>query len=235
MAHYMESKQIDILCVQAFRESRTMSEEEIETIFAHWPYYAAPRPENDSVFRPALFSLYPILDETLVVYPESNSCTLICDIAFKKDTIRIFNNHLQTISLSGVREEVYSNIPDETQEDTTREVFDLLPGNLKENFIKRSKQARILRNIISVSPHPVIVCGDLNDTPSSYVYRTIKGRLRDGFETKGSGYGYTYRYANKLLRIDYILYSDELEGVNYQSPLELSYSRHNPVIVEFRF
>ena len=38
---------------------------------------------------------------------------------------------------------------------------------------------------------PVILCGDFNDTPASYTYRTVKGDLTDGFRDCGSGFGYT--------------------------------------------
>ena len=43
---------------------------------------------------------------------------------------------------------------------------------------------------------------------------------------------YTYRYAKRMLRIDYIFHSPSLKGIAYYSPdLDLC-SDHNPVIME---
>lgn len=109
----------------------------------------------------------------------------------------------------------------------------LLDG-LHQNFIKRATQAEVLKKLINDSPYPTLVCGDFNSLPSSYTYATIKGnKLTDGFQTCGHGYMYTYHYFKHLLRIDYVLHSKELEGVDYFST-ELEYSDHNPVVMRVR-
>ncbi len=45
---------------------------------------------------------------------------------------------------------------------------------------------------------------------------------------------YTYRGVKGLMRIDYILHSQELKGVDYYSP-NYRWSDHNPVIMEMVF
>jgi endonuclease/exonuclease/phosphatase family metal-dependent hydrolase len=74
-------------------------------------------------------------------------------------------------------------------------------------FAMRARQAEILREHIAASPHPVIVCGDFNDTPLSYSYRLMSKGLKDSFMEKGWGLGTTYAGALPALRIDYILCS----------------------------
>ena len=81
---------------------------------------------------------------------------------------------------------------------------------------------------------PTIVCGDFNDTPGSYVYRKVRGNYRDAFEEKGNGFGYTYKGLYRILRIDYILHSEELETLDYESP-DVPWSDHNPVKATLRF
>jgi endonuclease/exonuclease/phosphatase (EEP) superfamily protein YafD len=102
---------------------------------------------------------------------------------------------------------------------------------MNENGVIRARQADRIRVMMDESSYPLIVCGDFNDTPASYTYRKIKGDLEDSFLAAGKGYGYTYRYLRKLLRIDYLFYSPGVfRATRYYSP-DLEYSDHKPVIV----
>ena len=78
---------------------------------------------------------------------------------------------------------------------------------------------------------PIIVCGDFNDVPYSYVYNTMLGDKVDGFTECGSGLMYTFRGGNKKVRIDYIFHEKTLEGVNYYRR-DLTYSDHYPVFMK---
>jgi endonuclease/exonuclease/phosphatase family metal-dependent hydrolase len=69
----------------------------------------------------------------------------------------------------------------------------------------------------------VILCGDLNDVPSSYSYVTIRGKRKDAFLEKGSGLGKTFvsgrsRFLGWLptLRIDFVLLDPEIEVVQFK-------------------
>ena len=63
---------------------------------------------------------------------------------------------------------------------------------LKYAFQKRAQQADQVSRHIQASPYPVIVCGDFNDTPVSYSYRTIRKDLQDAYTGSGRGIGNTY-------------------------------------------
>ena len=60
-----------------------------------------------------------------------------------------------------------------------------------------------------------------------------RDKLLDGFQTGGHGYMYTFKYFKHLLRIDYILHSPELKGLDYFSP-DWEYSDHNPVVMRMK-
>ena len=62
----------------------------------------------------------------------------------------------------------------------------------------------------------MIVCGDFNDTPISYTYRTMSRDLNDAFRKVGRGYSHTYRGFFNMLRIDYVLCSDEFAPLSYE-------------------
>jgi endonuclease/exonuclease/phosphatase family metal-dependent hydrolase len=94
----------------------------------------------------------------------------------------------------------------------------------------RAQQARLIALEISKSPYPVIVCGDFNDTPTSFAYHQIAKDLDDSFIKSGKGMGNTYN--NNLLppiRIDYILYSKIFQSSAF-SVLNAPYSDHFPIM-----
>ena len=98
--------------------------------------------------------------------------------------------------------------------------------------MKRATQTYVISHYAKTSPYPVLLCGDFNSIPSSYTYHHLRKTLKDGFRTAGNGYMYTYRYAKRMLRIDYIFHSPSLKGIEYYSPDLALCSDHNPVIME---
>lgn len=82
---------------------------------------------------------------------------------------------------------------------------------------------------------PVIVAGDLNDWCGSDCLNTLMGDdLKDAWWEGGNGFGWTYFGWHLRLRLDHILYSDELELVDVKV-IDTDISDHKPLVVRFRF
>jgi endonuclease/exonuclease/phosphatase family metal-dependent hydrolase len=76
--------------------------------------------------------------------------------------------------------------------------------------------------------YKMIVCGDFNDTPSSYAYRTVRGDLKDAFMESGNGISTTYAGKIPFQRIDYILHDESFSSYNYKVIKE-TITDHYPV------
>lgn len=235
IARFMEEQGADILCMQEFGSNREFNEDSVKQVLSAWPYYSIPKPtDGTSILQVALFSKFPIQNTVLITHPDSRNCSMQCDINVNGKTIRIFNNHLQTTEVSSNKRILEKELATENTTGTENAIHKLAAG-LEENFVKRAAQAAELHRMITASPYPTLVCGDFNSLPSSYTYRTMKGdKLKDGFQTCGHGYMYTFRYFKKLLRIDYILHTKDFEGLDYFSP-EVDYSDHKPVVMRMKF
>jgi len=175
----------------------------------------------------ANFSKFPMINKGVIKYPHSKNISIFSDIVFKKDTLRIYNNHLQSVRFVKRNIEFLENPDLQSDEETILELRDI-SLRLKNAYIKRAEQADILSEHIQNSPYPVIVCGDFNDTPVSYVYRKIKGDLNDAFTVSGRGLGNTYSGTFPKVRIDYVFYSDDFSVSNFRITKE-EYSDHYPV------
>jgi endonuclease/exonuclease/phosphatase family metal-dependent hydrolase len=129
--------------------------------------------------------------------------------------------HLQSIKLNINR--LFSS--NKTGIDEIEEVS----SRLKTAFIKRAGQVDIMAKHIDVSPYPVIVCGDFNDTPVSYTYNKIRGDRLDTFCEVGRGMPSTYRLSVvPFFRIDYILHDKMIKSLSYKVH-DIDLSDHFPV------
>ena len=118
--------------------------------------------------------------------------------------MRVFNNHLRSTAIKAADNEYITNR--DFISDTAREVkIRSIVSRLRENSILRAAQVDSIADVIADARARCIVCGDFNDTPMSYVYRTMAGGLNDAFSKSGSGYSHTFRGFYNMLRIDYVL------------------------------
>jgi len=187
----------------------------------------------------ATFSKFPIVSKDRITFPESkNNIVAYTNVAIAKDTVRLFNLHLQSIHL-GRQDLKYLkqlSLGDKSKKEEKTDhwkSFNSIVTKLKAAYVKRGNQASILADSIKHSPYPVIVCGDFNDTPTSFAYQTISNKLQDAFLESGLGLGGTYAGPLPSFRIDYILLDPSFE-VRSTEVIRKKYSDHYPVTCEFR-
>ncbi len=101
-------------------------------------------------------------------------------------------------------------------------------SKLKYAFISRALQADEIKDNLANCPNKLIICGDFNDSPTSYAYRTIRGDLKDAFKVSGFGMSRTYIGKMPSFRIDYILHDPGLKSYNYRTHT-LNFSDHKMI------
>jgi endonuclease/exonuclease/phosphatase family metal-dependent hydrolase len=150
------------------------------------------------------------------------------DLELNGTIFRVYNIHLQSVKLSK-EEYVMDNLSPEAYKDTLfLKESKQIARKLKYAFIERSFQAELIRTHIENAAFPVIVCGDLNDTPSSYAYSVTRKGLQDTFLKAGKGFGRTYYGKFPSFRIDYIFASKDFKVKSF-SVFKKKYSDHYPI------
>ncbi len=232
---FINNEGFDIICFQEFftKNSGELTESFIrksldEKYYKHIEYTIENRNYNYGI---ATYSRYPIVNRGVINFQNSSNSTIYTDIKKGNDTIRIFNNHLQSIRFNKNNYSFISNSKILKDDERLKEIKDI-SSRLRDAFIKRASQANIISNYIESSPFPVIVCGDFNDVPVSYTYKTMKTNLNDSFIEAGRGIGTTYMGKFPSFRIDYIFHSEDVECVEFEIH-DVKLSDHYPLKGEF--
>lgn len=223
----------DIVCLQEFAISpkeKYLTEKDVKKIFEKYPYQHIWYKLEQSWAKSgvATFSKFPIINEFNINFDSKFNTMIYSDIVINKDTIRLFNNHLESNRLTerdrDLPLQLKNNFDSENLTGTTRH----LSRKLNAAYKKRAMQADLIADLIKKSPYKVIVCGDFNDVPVSYTYTTIKGKLKDAFSETGLGLGWTLNLSIYKFRLDYVLYDSAYVVDNYKVS-KVNYSDHYPV------
>jgi endonuclease/exonuclease/phosphatase family metal-dependent hydrolase len=233
---FLKAQTPDILCLQEFFASGDPAQEEtaIKTALGgkYYSHLKVLGRGKNRFYGIATFSRYPIIRKGEIIHPGSSSLSIYTDVLIRKDTFRIYNNHLQSFRLRSIERSFIEEMTASDDKETLDEVKSL-SVSLKKGFVMRALQAQVVKDHINRSPYPVIVAGDFNDTPVSYSYRKIRKGLNDSFVNSGYGAGFTYKGNYPPNRIDYILYDNALIN-SYFEIIKVKYSDHYPIVSYFR-
>ena len=223
ISDFIKEQTPDILCIQEFS-----NQNEVDfRIYKH--KYVFIEGKNTKLGQ-AIFSKYPIVNEGVIPFPNSTNNAIYADIKRGKDTIRIYSMHLQSIKITPDVHEIDENIQGVSQDKSKR-----MLRRMSRSFTSQQNQAEIIKKHKADCTYPLIICGDLNNSPFSFVYRSVRGDLNDAFEEAGSGFGSTYSFKYYPARIDYIFTDKKFEVKQFNSFPNFRSSDHFPIVTRLAF
>lgn len=219
----MRRQNVDVLCMQEYNNV-SGEKKNIDSYKEYFPYHATGR--EDMI----IYSRYPIKGSKKILFEDTNNSAMWADIDVKGNKIRVFNVHLETTGINGTQYKIRGMQAKGYEIDDSK-ILQTIFGNYMLGIMFRSTQANLIADEVRASENPVILCGDFNDVPYSYVYNTMLGNMVDGFKECGSGWAQTYRLGHKPVRIDYIFHDEVMKGLSYYKS-ELTYSDHYPIFMK---
>lgn len=233
---FIQTQDAGVVCLQEFLADRKNFRHEPAALaaitankyFYHESYYKTKKKIDGLI----ILTRYPIISKGSIRQGK-RIIGIYTDLQTDKDTIRVYNIHMASIHLD-VEDYIFiSNLKENKEKDNITGKAKGVISKLRIAYLKRSGQVRTLIRHIENSPYPVLLCGDINDTPSSYAYHKLNGILNDAFKESGTGIANTY--AGHILpsfRIDYILHSPDIQTFGYQRH-RVFLSDHFPVTASF--
>lgn len=227
MLQYINNQGADVVCLQevlVYKNPARLTLPALREAMSNYPYtyYDFKRYNSHRQFGNVVFSRYPLTNKNTIRYESQSNISSQCDVQVGDETIRLIVNHLESYGL--VREDLQFD---------TLSMAEIKNSSLVQKLQHagklRHQQAREVKRSIRQSPHPVVVVGDFNAIPLSYVYWKVKFGLRDCFlESSFGKLGNTIKKGPLGIRIDYILCSRELSPIKCEVD-RVRYSDHFPV------
>lgn len=215
-------KKINDLIVQAapdillFQEYYNLEKQQFS-----YPYKYVKTKTKEANIGLAIYSKFPIINQGSLELKNTSNNIIFVDVLRKKDTIRVYNLHLQSLQLNTEKE----NFGQENSEK--------LISRLKEGFIQQATQTEQFLVHEKSWKGKKIIAGDFNNTSYSWVYNQILKDKKDTFIEAGKGFGKTFNYWFPM-RIDFIL-TDKNAIVNQFTSFDEKNSDHFPILTRINW
>lgn len=240
LVDFLKKSDADIICLQEYGfslSSNGHTEQRIrKDLASRYPYYNYLPYSGVQATGIAVFSRYPIREARRIDRSKSYFAAMLYRLNVEGREVALINYHLHSNSIKPADRVFYDNMVEHFEADSIDRIHYNLVRQLGRAYLARTAQCEAIDSVRrTLNPEvPVLICGDMNDTPVSYCYHTIRGDFADSWMERGYGPGITF-YKHKLwFRIDHIFHSRQLQPLDVEVLTKCRYSDHYPVIATFR-
>ena len=176
-------------------------------VFSH---VVIARSTKDRKFGVATWSRWPIVGRSSIEFgTRKNNVCAVTDIAWEGDTVRVFNAHFSSMQFG---QEDYAALEEGMPDAEGRE---RIWGRMSAAYVERVKQVSAVMEAVESSPHPVLLCGDFNDTPTGWTLARCRETLRDSHDVRCLSLDGTWQGPLPGVRIDHVLVSDHWSMIDH--------------------
>ena len=224
--------QPDVLCMQEYAAPKRLALTDSLVLLGYNHYYGAHTARNGTPYGTVVFSRLPITYVTRI-----DSEKLLVELLKESSSggpaqrFRVCCIHMDSYRFNDAdREEIERMRRGEVQESSRRTL-----GKVKETILCHENEwTQRIKPVVTDSSVPMVLAGDLNDIPGSWLYRQIGKELRDTFRDKGFGYSHTYNGGFPQFRIDMLFHNEGLDCLSYRR-IKSDMSDHYPVLTYLEF
>ena len=206
---FVNQESPDILCLQEFSK-------EFSPSFEGYPYNYIQSSTKNGQNGLSILSKYPLYNKGYIPFENSNNSAIYVEIFYKRDTLRIYNLHLESLRIN-FKDTIFTK-------GNSQKFINRVTDVIKKQEVQMAEFEKIEKNNL----HPSIICTDLNNNAFSKIYKGIKNKRIDAFSIAGNGLGATYNLANFPFRIDFIFFDPRMDIIDFNTHT-VNLSDHNPV------
>ncbi len=212
---FVNQESPDILCLQEFSK-------EFSPSFESYPYNYIQSSSKNGQNGLSILSKFPLYNKGFIPFENSNNGAVYAEIFYKRDTLRIYNLHLESLRIN-FKDTLLTRV-------NSQKFINRITDVIKKQEAQMVEFGKIDKNNL----HPSIICTDLNNNAFSKIYKGIKNKRLDAFSIAGNGLGGTYNLANFPFRIDFIFFDPRMEIIDFNT-YNINLSDHNPVSAVLRW
>jgi len=217
----IDENEPDVLCLQEFFPSAKV----YDSLKSRGYTFCFSVHGNQDYTQSVILSRSPILRGSTM----DKKSKFYADIAHGDHRVRVCCVHLDSYQLDSCDREGLRSLSRFKQDSSTYRLVDKLIETTRRHETEWNDE---LLPLVESTQIPLIVAGDFNDQPASYIYQQARKHLDDAFVDQGVGFGTTYHGLFPAFRIDFILHSKRLHTVAYKR-IKSPVSDHYPIIATF--
>lgn len=211
ISSFIQEKSPDIVCFQEYYASELVD-------LSDYKFNYIKGSSKTQKFGQAIFSKHKIIHSGSLDFVDTANNAVYVDVLRGKDTLRIYNIHLQSLKVGKL----------------TKNISDNKEKLLDQISVTNKKQQEQVQQIIEHKAnctYKTILCGDFNNTAFSYSYNQLIADMKDTFVVRGTGFGKTYDAFYFPYRIDFIFSSEAIKIADFETYSE-TYSDHKPIVAK---
>ena len=225
---YLLESGADIICLQ--EANKAFVDRALDSITHYYPYhYRELKADNYMV----CFSKYPIDSAEEIKYPTKSNYTFAYRICVEKDTLLVIHNHLESYRLTSADKDDYKSIiknykhPEANDSETK---YQGLTEKISTHDSIRGLQVdSVMAYLEANQGKHILLCGDLNATPVSYIHHRLTSQLDDAYTRSGNGPGISYHRYGMYFRLDHIMVSPNIKAYGAKVDSSIKDSDHYPI------
>ncbi len=218
--------QADMICLQ---EANYLPSEKKnhDSMMSYWKYRDTTMFQFNTL---SLYTRYPIIDKCIVSSPDVSHGAVIYRVNMDGDTIVVVNSHFCSNAISDSDKTIFKEVVKEPGRVETKSNIHYLVRKVDEAGIYRAQQVdNLMKYLKLLKLYPIVLCGDFNDSPISYVHSQLTSVLNDSYTRGGNGPGISYHEAGMFFRIDHILCSSHWSVLKSKVYSNAKSSDHYPI------
>lgn len=222
----------DVLCLQEYAAPKTVALTDSLVLMGYNHYYGAHTSSSGMPYGTVVFSQLPITYVTRV-----DSEKLLVELHKEGKKLRVCCVHMDSYRFDAAdREEIERMRHGEVQQSSRRTL-----GKVKETILSHeSEWMQRIKPVVTDSSLPIVLAGDFNDIPGSWLYRQVVKEMKDAFCESGWGMSITYNGDETPLRlldfsgmprfrIDMVFHGEGISTLGYKR-IKSNVSDHYPVL-----
>ena len=225
---YLLGSEADIICLQEAK--KRLVDDAMDSISSIYPY-SHYQLENDNYV--AFLSKFPIVSVKKIEYPSATNHSYAYEILVKEDTLLVINNHLESYKLTTEDTDDYKSILQNykhpEQNDSETKYLSLTEKIANHDSIRGLQADSVAAYVERNQGRYIVLCGDLNATPISYIHYRLTNYLDDAYTRCGNGPGISYNKNRMYFRIDHILVSPNIKAYGTKVDNSIKHSDHYPI------
>lgn len=228
---YVKNSNADIVCLEEFPDYNTSIIKDLKSVYPHIRIVSFSH--MNSV---ACLSKYKILSAEKISMEKTNNGAAYFRIRQGKRVIPLIINHLESNKLTPKDKDMYKGVLKAPKSKAVSSESKHLVHKLADAVSIRAAQAdKVAQKIKKIDDPNIIVCGDFNDSPISYVRRVIADGLQDAFAERGTGLGVSYNKSFMFFRIDHIFVGKSYRVLKCKVDRSVDASDHYPMWCELEY